>query len=82
MANHHLLLTYVPGITQVEAIDHMLKSRDEVIKELREQLSCAQNRMKKKYDAKHTDKSFEVGDFVYLRLQPYRQLSISLKRKL
>lgn len=76
------LLTYVPGTTQVEAIDHMLKSRDEVIKELREQLSCAQNHMKKKYDAKHTDKSFEIGDFVYVRMQPYRQLSISLKRNL
>lgn len=38
--------------------------------------------MKKKNDAKHTDKSFEIGEFVYLRLQPYRQLSISLKRKL
>ncbi|BBN67650.1 hypothetical protein Prudu_144S000300 [Prunus dulcis] len=76
------LLSYVPGTTQVEAVDQELRSREQVLKDLREHLLVAQERMKKFYDAKRIDKSFEVGDFVYLKLQPYRQMSLSLRRNL
>lgn len=76
------LLTYVPSTTQVEAVDMELRSREQVLKELRERLLAAQDCMKRFYDAKHADRSFEVGDYVYLKLQPYRQASLSMRKNL
>ena len=36
----------------------------------------AQNRQKISADRHRIERSFEVGDLVFLRLQPYRQLSL------
>jgi hypothetical protein len=45
---------------------------------LREQLAAAQNRMKLRADRLRTDRQFQVGDMVLLKLQPYvQQLVIS-----
>lgn len=49
---------------------------------LRENLHQAQNRMKHYADKLRTEREFAVGDWVYLRLQPYRQTSLSLQRNL
>ena len=38
--------------------------------------------MKQVYDQRHREKDYAVGDLVYLRLQPYRQTSISLRKNL
>lgn len=72
------LLSYVPRTTKVEAVDQELRARDQVIEELRDQLKESQACMKKVYDKHHTERSFEEGDWVYLRLQPYRQMSLSV----
>ncbi|XP_031281615.1 uncharacterized protein LOC116140125 [Pistacia vera] len=56
------LLSYVPGTTQVEAVDKELCAHDQVLKELKDQLLIAQNRMKRFYDVGQTGKSFKVGD--------------------
>ncbi|XP_071932996.1 uncharacterized protein [Coffea arabica] len=48
----------------------------------RENLLQAQNRIKQLADRNRTERSFEVGDWVYLKLQPYRQTSIALRKKL
>ena len=36
----------------------------------------ARNRMKQQADQKRSEREFAVGDWVYLRLQPYKQTSI------
>lgn len=36
--------------------------------------------MKRNYDSKLREKEFEVGAWVYVRLQPYRQVSVALRR--
>jgi hypothetical protein len=46
---------------------------------LRQHLHRANNRMKHFADGKRTDRSFQVGDWVYLRLQPYIQSSLALR---
>ncbi|KAL4198442.1 hypothetical protein AMTRI_Chr03g140230 [Amborella trichopoda] len=76
------LLSYIPGTTRVESIDWELQDRDQVRKQLREQLQLSQNRMKKAYDIHRTEKNFNVGDLEYLRLQPYCQVSVALRRNL
>ncbi|KAL5768828.1 hypothetical protein ACOSQ2_015611 [Xanthoceras sorbifolium] len=36
--------------------------------------------MKKLHDKKHAERQFQVGDFIYLKLQPYRQSSVVGRR--
>jgi hypothetical protein len=36
--------------------------------------------MKQNYDRKHRAKDYEVGSWVFVRLQPYRQVSVALRR--
>ncbi|XP_027158315.1 microtubule-associated protein 70-1-like [Coffea eugenioides] len=49
---------------------------------LRDNLLKAQNRMKQFVDKGRTERSFSIGDSVYLKLQPYRQSSVALRRNL
>ncbi|KAF2288018.1 hypothetical protein GH714_003898 [Hevea brasiliensis] len=52
-------------------------TRDEILRELKSHLSRAANQMKQYVDLKRRDVEFQVGDHVYLKLQPYRQQSVS-----
>ncbi|KAL6187997.1 hypothetical protein ACLB2K_039392 [Fragaria x ananassa] len=72
--------TYVPGSTAVDSVDQQLKSRDELLALLKRNLIVAQARMKMQYDRKHVERSFEVGDWVYLKLQPYKQQSVARRK--
>jgi hypothetical protein len=58
-----------------EAVD-ILKEREMQTAILREQLAHAQNRMKTQADRLRTDRSFQVGDQLLLKLQPYAQQSV------
>lgn len=49
---------------------------------LKEALESAQHRIKQQADKKRTERSFNVGDWVYSRLQPYRQSIVQLRRNL
>ncbi|XP_075075102.1 uncharacterized protein LOC142162641 [Nicotiana tabacum] len=49
---------------------------------LQDNLSKPQERMKLYADARRTKRIFQVGDMVYLKLQPYRQVSLALRRNL
>lgn len=46
--------------------------RDKVLSVLKSNLEVAQNRMKQYSDRKRTERHFEVGEFVYLKLVPYQ----------
>ena len=46
---------------------------------LRQHLQRANNRMKYFADGKRSDRSFQVGDWVFLRLQPYIQSSLAIR---
>ena len=46
---------------------------------LKHNLCKAQNRMKQMADKKRSERSFNEGDWVYLKLQSYRQSSVALK---
>lgn len=57
-------------------LDDQLASRDELLAELKQHLNTANNRMKQLADAKRRDVQFAVGDWVLLRIQPYRQKTL------
>ncbi|KAL8131129.1 hypothetical protein AgCh_007165 [Apium graveolens] len=49
---------------------------------LKDAITTAQNRYKQFADSKKTDVSYQNGDYVYLKLQPYKQLSVVVRRYL
>ena len=60
----------------VEAVDNHLQSRQQVMSLLKQNLLLAQERMKVQVDKHRLERSFSEGDWVYLRLQPYKQRSL------
>lgn len=63
--------------TNVDTLQQSLEKRDIMINELKVNLHRAQNKMKLAADGKRSDVQFEVGEMVYLKLQPYRQQSLA-----
>lgn len=63
-------------------VQDLLQQRTQVLQVLKDNLVKARNRMKYFADLKRTDRSFNVGDWVYLKLQPYRQQSVAIKSSL
>ena len=55
--------------------DH-IEHQQQVLQPLKDNLTMAQNCMKEQVDQDHSERSFEVGDWVFLRLQPYKQMSL------
>jgi len=74
-----LHVPYLPGDSRVEAVDRSLKAREECIEMLKYHLQRAQQRMKKQADQHRVDRQFEIGDWVFAKLQPYRQHSVALR---
>lgn len=62
------LLSYVPGTSRVDALDHAILECDEVLREMRTRLQQAQAQMKHSYDQHNCDLSFEPGDCLWLHL--------------
>lgn len=60
------------GQTQVHSLEEMLKEREDILDDLKYHLIKAQQRMKRAADCKRREEVFEVGEQVYLKLQPYR----------
>ncbi|KAL5739508.1 hypothetical protein ACOSQ2_028688 [Xanthoceras sorbifolium] len=72
-------MPYVPGITQVEAVDEYLRDRTTILCDLRRNLLVACDRRKTQADQHRREVHFAVGDYVYLKLQRYRQTSVSFR---
>ncbi|KAL0446467.1 UNVERIFIED_CONTAM: hypothetical protein Slati_1774600 [Sesamum latifolium] len=63
-------------------VKELMQERAKVVQLLKENLQQAQNRMKMYADRKRTEREFEVGDEVFLKLQPYKQTSVALRKQL
>uniref|UniRef100_A0A2N9HGX7 Reverse transcriptase n=1 Tax=Fagus sylvatica TaxID=28930 RepID=A0A2N9HGX7_FAGSY len=73
------LIEFVPGLTRVAAVEDLLEHRQQVVGLLEHNLVAAQARMKQQADKHRSEREFEVGDWVFLRLQPFRQKSMRKK---
>nr|XP_027091852.1 uncharacterized protein LOC113712566 [Coffea arabica] len=65
--------------TRVAAVGDYVKERQQIDNMLKQNLRVAQERMKKYADERRSEREFREGDWVYLRLQPYRQSSVALR---
>jgi hypothetical protein len=62
------MLPFEPGTAWTEAAGDLLRTRDEILAEVRERLLQAHQMSKKYYDAHHREAEFAVGDWVWLHL--------------
>jgi hypothetical protein len=76
---HPLLWRLYMGDSRVPRAKDWLEESQRILRPVKENLQATQNQQKIYADMQRVERSFEVGDFVFLWLQPYRQSS--LKRK-
>lgn len=89
MVQHHLSQLYrypFPQLalgsapkSEVEVVNSVLKDIQETLKQLKENLIKAHERMKYFVEKKICERRFEKGNWVYLKLHPYRQQSVAGK---
>ena len=66
---------------KVQEVNDHIEHQQQVLQLLKDNLTLAQNRMKQQADQHRSERSFEVGDWVFLRLQPYKQMSLKQAKK-
>lgn len=77
------LLTFLPTTETSEAVvSEFFQKRQHISQLLIENLQAAQMRKKQQANKKRTKRAFEVGDGVFLELQPYRQTSLAVRKSL
>lgn len=74
------IIKYIPSPNDAPNVQELLIERDLLLSQLKQNLAKAQERMKKYADQKRIHKEFKVGDLVLVRLQPYRQHSVALRK--
>jgi hypothetical protein len=67
--------------TNLPAVKDQLEETQKIVQILKENLNNARNRMKQQADRNRTEREFEVGEWVFVKLQPYKQLSLKQKEK-
>ncbi|GMJ12996.1 hypothetical protein HRI_004968800 [Hibiscus trionum] len=72
-------IPYLAGESVVATVDRGLQQREAAIRMLKFHLKRAQGRMKQQADKKRRECEFQLGDKVFLKLQPYRQQSVQLR---
>nr|GEX08375.1 transposon Ty3-G Gag-Pol polyprotein [Tanacetum cinerariifolium] len=73
------LVPYIRCTTKVQEVDKYLCDRDEVLRQLRNNLLASQICMKVNADRHRRELEFNVGDLVYIKLQLYRQSSVVIR---
>ncbi|GKC21779.1 retrovirus-related pol polyprotein from transposon 17.6 [Tanacetum coccineum] len=69
-------IPYMAKDSLVEVVDRTLQAREQVVQLLKFNIKRAQDRMKSQADKRRFDRIFQVNDCLYLKLQPYRQITV------
>lgn len=72
-----LLVASPPSAATPPKVADLIHQCGALLRELRANLECAQQRMKDSANKHRRHVEFEVGDLVWLKLQPYRQHSVA-----
>lgn len=59
-----------------------MEEKEAIIQNLKSSMDAAQKRMKHYADRNRTERELQVGDMVYLKLQPYRQNALGVRGSL
>ena len=62
-------------------MEHHIEHQQQVLQLLKNNLTLAHNRMKQQAYQHRSERSFDVGDWVFLRLQQYKQISLKQAKK-
>jgi hypothetical protein len=65
--------------SKVGAIESHMEKTKETLTILKEKLQMAQNMMKQQANQHRSERQFEEGDWVFLRLQPYNKSTLKQK---
>jgi predicted small metal-binding protein len=60
------------GDIRAPMVQDWVQQSQDILRELKDHLQRAHNQQKIQADKDKVERTFEVGDLVYLRLQPYR----------
>ena len=75
------ITSYLRENSKVQAVEHHIKHQQKVLQLLKDNLVLPQNRMKQQANQHRNKRSFNVGDWVFLQLQPYKQMSLKQAKK-
>lgn len=91
-SNHHSSLQLTPfqalygyqppmlsGVMAEGSTNDWIKERATIVSSLKENLRKAQQRMKHYAGKQRTERELQVGDMVYLKVQPYKQTSLAVR---
>ena len=67
--------------SKVQAVEDHIEHQQQVLQILKDNLNLAQNQMKKQEYERCSERSLDVEDWVFLRLQPYKQISLKKAKK-
>ncbi|XP_027099047.1 uncharacterized protein [Coffea arabica] len=68
--------------TNVAALEYYVQNRQGMERLLKDNLEQVQAIMKQYVDNKISERTFAVGDWIFLKLQPYRQISMALRKNM
>ena len=64
------------GGSRAPLVQDWIQQSQDILRELKDHLQREHNQQKVQADKHRVEREFEVGDLVYLRLQPYKHASI------
>jgi hypothetical protein len=67
--------------SKVQAVEDYIEHQQQILQLLKDNLTMTQNPMKQQAYQHRSEISFEVGDWVFLRLQPYKHISLKQAKK-
>ena len=73
------MIPYDSQPSPIASVDQLLAQRDEILCIIKLNMESAQVRMKTQADKHRRDIQLEVGDYVFIKLKPYRMKSVATK---
>eukprot|EP00253_Pinus_taeda_P033608 PITA_33608 len=73
------IFVFVDRLTKAPRAKIWIQESQDILRALKDNMATTQNQQKLYADKGRVERQFEVGDMVYLRLQPYRQSSLKQK---
>ena len=75
------IISPLKGHSKVQVVEDRLQHQQEVLQILKDNMVTSKNKMKQQENQHRSERSFEKGDWVFLRMQPYKQMSLKQLNK-